>query len=709
MTGFQNSNNNNNNKLYTDSSNTNTALTTTGGTTHYIQSSQHHPNTPPSPSTTVPTANNNALQQQKQLLSSSPNSGSRSAPAIITSQSAFTPYNNHSSPTINPTPVTTPPNTSSTTAPTTTMMTTTSHLDNNGSSTAATLIYPPHSHFQNPAATHQFWQAQWSFGSPNQPNGTTAMIPTSNSAFVPAVGYGGNSLAPPSHTPRPKLTTTIWEDEGTLCYQVDARGICVARRQGKRDGILKNEKGRVVVKVGAMHLKGVWITFQRAKTLATQFKINELLYPVFVDDPSIFLHNSYGPAMSTRIPSIGNGPASQWRPSPHYVNSFGSSQYTTSDATRPWYPYGGGNGATTQMLAAAAASNNPSSQDHSQNSYPPAAGYPERNGNIQNNPPAVPVYSTNANSNSRSHPSSHSHPPAHIDDYDTGYGLINSQSQSQNGVTVVSNQNNEDNTTTSNGNGYLRVYNNFVDSNHTNGSTSQLIGQKRGFVTDDDNEDYNNNNNQPSPPLAMHPPPPPLNNIASAAINVTAAGSFPSPMNMSPNSSPGNSASAFSGWNNNSKRIKYDYPEATTPSSAQSSPRISTNYQQLPGLGNGPATPSSTNNSTHGYTSSNLQMVTNASSQQNSPHHYSPSSSSSNNNSNAGNGSATGTTTPTTNTDGLVDRYFDQGTVLHTPSTPENVVNTPVEEPNSINGRRYDHQYRQREGSSAEELNATWD
>ncbi|KAI9301682.1 transcription regulator HTH, apses-type DNA-binding domain-containing protein, partial [Cunninghamella echinulata] len=75
---------------------------------------------------------------------------------------------------------------------------------------------------------------------------------------------------------RPKITTSFWEDEGTVCFQVDARGICVARRKdndmingtkllnvtgmsrGKRDGILKNEKGRVVVKVGAMHLKGVW-------------------------------------------------------------------------------------------------------------------------------------------------------------------------------------------------------------------------------------------------------------------------------------------------------------------------------------------------------------------------------------------------------------------------------------------------------------------
>jgi hypothetical protein len=32
--------------------------------------------------------------------------------------------------------------------------------------------------------------------------------------------------------------------------------------RGKRDGILKNEKGRVVVKVGAMHLKGVWYSIQ---------------------------------------------------------------------------------------------------------------------------------------------------------------------------------------------------------------------------------------------------------------------------------------------------------------------------------------------------------------------------------------------------------------------------------------------------------------
>ncbi|KAI9299414.1 transcription regulator HTH, apses-type DNA-binding domain-containing protein [Cunninghamella echinulata] len=149
----------------------------------------------------------------------------------------------------------------------------------------------------------------------------TAHSPTWSNPMPPA--FLRNSIPPPPppyyslhhplphhhHSPmqRPKLTTTVWEDEGTLCYQVDAKSVCVARRQdndmingtkllnvvgmsrGKRDGILKNEKGRVVVKVGAMHLKGVWITFDRAKDLAAKFKITDLLYPLFTEDPQIFL------------------------------------------------------------------------------------------------------------------------------------------------------------------------------------------------------------------------------------------------------------------------------------------------------------------------------------------------------------------------------------------------------------------------------------
>jgi enhanced filamentous growth protein 1 len=81
-------------------------------------------------------------------------------------------------------------------------------------------------------------------------------------------------VAPPGMKPR--VTATLWEDEGSLCFQVEAKGICVARREdnhmingtkllnvagmtrGRRDGILKSEKVRHVVKIGPMHLKGVW-------------------------------------------------------------------------------------------------------------------------------------------------------------------------------------------------------------------------------------------------------------------------------------------------------------------------------------------------------------------------------------------------------------------------------------------------------------------
>lgn len=65
-----------------------------------------------------------------------------------------------------------------------------------------------HHHHQHAAASHPF--------------------PSSS----PYGGYSNNSnVVIPS--PRPKITTNVWEDEGTNCFQVDAKGICVARRQGK--------------------------------------------------------------------------------------------------------------------------------------------------------------------------------------------------------------------------------------------------------------------------------------------------------------------------------------------------------------------------------------------------------------------------------------------------------------------------------------------
>lgn len=105
-----------------------------------------------------------------------------------------------------------------------------------------------------------------------------------------------------SNSDGPRVMTTMWEDENTLCYQVEANGISVIRRadndmingtkllnvakmtRGRRDGILKTEKIRHVVKIGSMHLKGVWIPFDRALAMAEREKIVDLLFPLFVRD-----------------------------------------------------------------------------------------------------------------------------------------------------------------------------------------------------------------------------------------------------------------------------------------------------------------------------------------------------------------------------------------------------------------------------------------
>ncbi|CAI7635344.1 unnamed protein product [Penicillium bialowiezense] len=148
-----------------------------------------------------------------------------------------------------------------------------------------------------------------------------------NHGVAPAGGYGNTTgaplqgyvfdptgqIAPPGAKPR--VTATLWEDEGSLCYQVEAKGVCVARREdnhmingtkllnvagmtrGRRDGILKSEKLRHVVKIGPMHLKGVWIPFERAMEFANKEKITDLLYPLFVHNIGGLL---YHPANQTR-------------------------------------------------------------------------------------------------------------------------------------------------------------------------------------------------------------------------------------------------------------------------------------------------------------------------------------------------------------------------------------------------------------------------
>lgn len=101
---------------------------------------------------------------------------------------------------------------------------------------------------------------------------------------------------------KPLVATVFWEEEKSVCYQVKANGIVVSRKgsddfvngtkllnvtgmsRGRRDGILKVEKGRRVIRNGSMNLKGVWIPYDRALEIARNEGIKDLLYPLFVKD-----------------------------------------------------------------------------------------------------------------------------------------------------------------------------------------------------------------------------------------------------------------------------------------------------------------------------------------------------------------------------------------------------------------------------------------
>src|ERR1700761_2578583 len=76
--------------------------------------------------------------------------------------------------------------------------------------------------------------------------------------------------------------------------------------RGRRDGILKSEKTRHVVKIGPMHLKGVWIPFDRALDFANKEKITEQLYPLFVHDIGALL---YHPSNQPRPGGMANSSA----------------------------------------------------------------------------------------------------------------------------------------------------------------------------------------------------------------------------------------------------------------------------------------------------------------------------------------------------------------------------------------------------------------
>lgn len=214
-------------------------------------------------------------------------------------------------------------------------------------------ILPPQPQYSQPPASYQSYG--YGNGVPSQLPASSAMsnslVPAlplpAMSSSVPAP-VGGSQQYPPhnfDHTGqvappgmKPRVTATLWEDEGSLCFQVEAKGVCVARREdnhmingtkllnvagmtrGRRDGILKSEKTRHVVKIGPMHLKGVWIPFERALEFANKEKITEQLYPLFVHDIGALL---YHPSNQSRTGTAGMAAMDRARnPAPMHPGRF---------------------------------------------------------------------------------------------------------------------------------------------------------------------------------------------------------------------------------------------------------------------------------------------------------------------------------------------------------------------------------------------------
>lgn len=75
------------------------------------------------------------------------------------------------------------------------------------------------------------------------PNAQQSYVPQTPTLPAPSQGYPTQQpfdttgqVAPPGMKPR--VTATLWEDEGSLCFQVEAKGVCVARREGRNDLLL---------------------------------------------------------------------------------------------------------------------------------------------------------------------------------------------------------------------------------------------------------------------------------------------------------------------------------------------------------------------------------------------------------------------------------------------------------------------------------------
>ncbi|KAH3662406.1 hypothetical protein OGAPHI_005658 [Ogataea philodendri] len=224
--------------------------------------------------------------------------------------------------------------------------------------------YPLYSGYQRPGSTTSSLPLPpaSSINPSSKPSvsSSTGSHSRNSSVNYPPVSPSVGQVQPPGI--RPKITTTMWEDEKTLCYQVEANGVSVVRRadnsmingtkllnvakmtRGRRDGILKSEKTRHVVKIGSMHLKGVWIPFERALAMAEREGIVDLLYPLFVKDIEKVIQqgtptSQVGQLSLSSKPSLSAAPTSHTSAAGISAASQSGYSYPTSTPQQPGSSY----------------------------------------------------------------------------------------------------------------------------------------------------------------------------------------------------------------------------------------------------------------------------------------------------------------------------------------------------------------------------------
>ena len=156
---------------------------------------------------------------------------------------------------------------------------------------------------------------------------------------------GLGQVAKPMPGRHTKVSTAIWEKEATVCLVVELAGTCVTRRfdnnmingtkllnacgitRGRRDGVLKGEITRYVVKIGGMEFKGVWIPYERALKIAEAEGVLDKLYPLFIQnlEPILTAPQNFNRIRSMLAKSVKRNPKYQRTASRMLVQTFGDS------------------------------------------------------------------------------------------------------------------------------------------------------------------------------------------------------------------------------------------------------------------------------------------------------------------------------------------------------------------------------------------------